>query len=275
MCRVAGSCYAREGDEAEVRRVEHQLDRHQDHDQLRRGDDADDADREQDRREDRITCLRDHGSSAAQSSLRLASTHGADHGREQEQRDDLEGQHVVAEERRARARDCRRSRGAAIAGGPAGARSSATAPARRRAAPPGEARAARRRAPDRELRLERRVEVEQHDDEQEQHHDRAGVDDDLDRRRPRCASSSEVDHRERDIVPTRHIAAATVLRGAAPPSAEAPRAPRTSRTGRPEFRHGAHASSDPLRERSRRRSRTCSASASGSMTFQHRSISWS
>ena len=94
---------ADEGDEAQVDGVEHQLDAHEDHERVAPHEHADRAHREQHGREDQVVGGRrlgggDHSSPAVPSSTSPREQHGAGDGDDQQDRGELEGEHVVVEQ---------------------------------------------------------------------------------------------------------------------------------------------------------------------------------
>ena len=173
---VAAAAVAREGHVVDVGRVQDELDAHQDADRVAPREHAEEA-------EQRRGCaLSDHEVAERRRSLHqpltsLRDTHDrADQRRQQHERRDLEGQHVVGEEARCRCRrsSARRRRGSVT---------TQVAPPRDRAASSAarcRRRPARRQPADGAVRhLHVGDPVRQHDREQRQHQDAADVDQEL------------------------------------------------------------------------------------------------
>ena len=234
-----------ERDEREVHRVEHQLDAHEHHDHVAADEHADRADREEHRGEDagsrfgdrrRRRASRVASDRLAASSARAVTSRslpaapgehdGADDRDHEQHRGDLERPEEVGEQRRARrARCCRRGRrrssGTPLRGllrrWPTRGRRG-TDLGQQRSTPSAIARAAGPASDRRSDSL--LVDAEQHDHEQEQHDDRAGVDDHL-HRRDSSASWSRNSTATLTSVMTSNSAECTGLRASTTPSAPA------------------------------------------------------
>ena len=194
---MSPSCVAR-ATKREVDGVEHQLDAHEHHERVAPHEHADGADAEQHGGEHEVPRrggrdVGDHASHLRRIGSRRGSSarqqHRADDGDDQQHRRELEGEHVVAEQVRGRAGGCwrrgRRSRVGDVEPMPAAGVTDRRGRRRWR-------RSTRPTRPTPTIAASGRwigngsiaqvlglVDTEQHDHEQEQHDDRAGVDDHL------------------------------------------------------------------------------------------------
>ena len=194
-----------------------------------------------------------------------AHDHGADDGDEEQQRGELEGQQVDREQALGRAARCRRSPACTGTGAPErrahARRAGRASTARRRPSAATNDQGRRRRGP--LLHLQ----VEQHDHEQEQHDDGAGVDDDL-QYRTICASRPRKSTASRNSVPTSPSALYTGLR-----CSDHHQRRRHRERRQDQEQDDAHAI--PRKQHSAADQRRCSPAPRGSNPFQPSRMSWS